>query len=72
MCIRDSKKALVARFFGGAADDAWRQQLLDEYGVDYVFWGPREREMGAFEPTGSGFLQPVFDRAGYLVLEVVG
>jgi hypothetical protein len=66
------KKALVARFFGGSADDAWRQRLLEEYGVDYVFWGPEERQLGGFDPVGAGYLEPIYDRDGYLVLEVAG
>jgi hypothetical protein len=65
------KKALVARFFGGSADDAWRQRLLGEYGVDYVFWGPEERELGAFDPVEIGYLKLVYDRVGYAVFEVV-
>jgi hypothetical protein len=66
------KKVLVACFFDGAAEDAWRQRLLAEYGVDYVFWGPEERQLGGFDPVVAGYLEPIYDRGGYLVLEVGG
>jgi uncharacterized membrane protein len=64
------KKALVARFFHAAATDAWRQGLLREYGVDYVFWGPAERKLGPFDPQAASYLQPVYEADGYAILEV--
>jgi uncharacterized membrane protein len=66
----DEKKALVARFFGATADDAWRQGLLREYGVDYVFWGPAERKLGPFDPLAASYLEPVYEADGYAILEV--
>jgi hypothetical protein len=68
----EQKRALVASFFRETTDDLWRRRLLMEYGVDYVFWGPKERNLGAFEPGGADYLQPVYERNGYLVLEVIG
>jgi hypothetical protein len=68
----EQKRALVARFFREATDNAWRRQLLTEYGVDYVFWGPRERDLGAFQPSGVDYLQPVYGQNGYFVFEVAG
>jgi hypothetical protein len=67
----EQKKALVARFFRDSTDDAWRRQLLGEYGVDYVLWGPSERGLGGFEPGGAGYLRPVYEQGGYLVFEVI-
>lgn len=64
------KKALVARFFDATTDDAWRRALLEEYGIDYVFWGPVEREVGDFDPRSAGFLREAYDGAGYVILEV--
>ena len=73
----EEKKALVARFFSETSetvdrtvDDRWRQRLLREYGVDYVFWGPAERRLGAFDPTGASYLRPVYRSAGYIVFRV--
>jgi hypothetical protein len=64
------KKGLMQRFFDAATDDAWRQDLLDEYGVDYVFWGPAERRVGDFDPQTAAYLQKVYDASGYIIFEV--
>jgi hypothetical protein len=66
----DHKKALVARFFNAASDDRWRQGLLREYGVDYVFWGPAERRLGAFDPSTASYLQQTFSAQEYAVFGV--
>jgi uncharacterized membrane protein len=67
----EQKRALVARFFHEATDDAWRRQMLQEYGVDHVFWGAAERALGTFEPTGTDYLQPLYRQNGYFVFGVV-
>jgi hypothetical protein len=64
------KKELVARFFDATTRDDWRVDLLDEYGIDYVFWGPPERELGGFNPYDAGYLRKVFRTNGYAVFEV--
>jgi hypothetical protein len=64
------KKALVARFFDAATDDAWRQNLLEERGIGYVFWGPAERELGGFEPQAAPYLRQVYEVGGYAIFEV--
>jgi hypothetical protein len=66
----DEKKALVARFFDAATGDAWRRDLLAQYGVDYVFWGPQERALGAFDPLDAEYLVPIYDVGGYTLFEV--
>jgi uncharacterized membrane protein len=64
------KKALVARFFDAATDDAWRRDLLEEHGVDYVFWGPAERQLGGFEPQAVSYLRQVYEAGGCAIFEV--
>jgi hypothetical protein len=51
------KEALVARFFDATTADSWRQELLADYGIRYVWWGPREQELGAFRPAEAAYLQ---------------
>jgi uncharacterized membrane protein len=65
------KKALAAQFFRGATEDTWRQNLLTEYGIDYVFWGPQERKLGDFDLAAAEYLQRVYGQSGYLLFEVV-
>jgi hypothetical protein len=66
----DEKKALVAQFFTPATRDAWRQGLLLEYGVDWVFWGPFEQKLGDFDPAQADYLTLAYDVGGYRVFEV--
>lgn len=66
----EEKKALVAQFFMAATRDAWRQSLLLEYGVDWVFWGPFERKLGGFDPVQADYLTLAYDAGGYKVFEV--
>jgi hypothetical protein len=70
------KKAQVARFFNvedhaSTTDNAWRRHLLEEYGVDYVFWGPKEQSLGAFDPNTAAYLQPVYGQGSYSLFEVI-
>ncbi|MFN2129968.1 MAG: hypothetical protein ACK2VD_05550 [Anaerolineae bacterium] len=55
------KEAEVRRFFDGGTADAWRQQLLARYGVDYVLWGPEERELGSFDPHAAPYLDTAYE-----------
>jgi hypothetical protein len=64
------KIALVARFFDPAAGDPWRQELLRQYGVDWVFWGVAERAQGDFDPATAPYLRRAYDAAGYAIFEV--
>jgi hypothetical protein len=66
----DEKTRLVSRFFNVATNDTWRKQLLAEYGVDAVFWGPVERELGGFDPRAAPYLQKVYEADGYAIFEV--
>ncbi|HEY74343.1 MAG: hypothetical protein B6I34_09510 [Anaerolineaceae bacterium 4572_32.1] len=64
------KKALAARFFDAATEDAWRRRLLAKYSVDYVFWGPSERALGGFDPRSADYLEPIYEMGSYALFEV--
>jgi hypothetical protein len=64
------KERLVAHFFGATADDAWRRQLLTQYGIDYVFWGPQEQRLGPFDPYTAPYLRLAYEADGYAIFEV--
>jgi hypothetical protein len=66
----DQKKELVERFFGEASEDAWRRRFLEQYGVDYVLWGPAERRLGGFDPATAPYLREAYDSGGHTVFEV--
>jgi hypothetical protein len=65
------KMALMRRFFDAATDNAWRQDLLQEYSIDYVFWGPAERQVGGFDPQAPAYLREIYQASGYTIFEVV-
>ena len=67
----ERKRAEVRRFFEVGTADAWRQELLDTYGVDYVLWGPEERRLGSFEPATAPYLKPAYANGSYAVYRVV-
>jgi uncharacterized membrane protein len=64
------KKALVARFFDAATDGPWREELLMQYGVDYVFWGPAERALGGFDPGQAAYLRLAYEAGEYAIFGV--
>lgn len=66
-----AKREMVRRFFDPATDDAWRQQMLREYNIEYLFYGPQERALGDWSPDAASFLYPIYRRAGYTVYRVV-
>ncbi len=66
----DEKKVLAAEFFDAATTDPWRQALLERYGVDYLFWGPAERAVGAFDPHNRSYLGPIYETVEYAIFEV--
>ena len=55
------KMAMVDRFFQSSTPDAWRRELLADYGIANLFYGPREATLGDFDPQGSAYLSPAFD-----------
>jgi hypothetical protein len=55
------KSQMVDEFFDPNTDDLQRRQMLEQYSVDYVFYGPAERDLGHFDPGTSAWLVEVFD-----------
>jgi hypothetical protein len=52
----DRKRELAATFFQADTSEAFRRDLLEEYGIIYVLYGPAEVRMGGFDPSGSTLL----------------
>lgn len=66
----DEKRAAAEKFFDAAADEAWRIALLREYRIAYVFWGPGERNLGAFAPDRVDYLERVYVNAQVQIFRV--
>jgi hypothetical protein len=66
----EKKRMLVDRFFDTSTDDGWRQRFLRDYSIDYVLWGPTERELGQFDPSTASYLRRVHAAEAYAVYAV--
>ena len=62
--------AALGKFFDLDSGDAWRQSLLGDYGLDYVFYGPGERALGGWDPAGAAYLEPIYGNQGYAIYRV--
>jgi hypothetical protein len=54
-----SKARTVHRIYAGQMNDTELRQLVDSFGIDYVFHGALERELGDFDPGSVAWLSPV-------------
>jgi hypothetical protein len=55
-----NKVDMVNEFYSGEASNMRRQEILQQYSVDYVFYGPVERTLGTFIPLDAPFLEQVY------------
>jgi uncharacterized membrane protein len=67
----DEKLAEVARFYEGSTEDTWRQALLKQYHVAYVWHGPREQLLGTFAPETAVYLQPAYQNETISIYRVI-
>lgn len=66
----EAKKATVERFYDADTSDAWRQDFLRHFGVDYVWYGPRERKLGNFDPGTAIYLKPIYSNSTLIIYSV--
>jgi len=63
-------KPMVAAFFQNDTPDSQRRSFLQNFNVRYVFWGPDERKLGAWDPIRMGNLLMVYSSGNYSLFEV--
>lgn len=51
------KQADLHRFFSADTPDEWRCELLEEYRVRWVFYGPAEKSLGKWDPSTAHYLE---------------
>jgi hypothetical protein len=56
----EEKQVAVDKFFDLNAGDAARRALLRENGIRFLFYGPAEHALGAFDPERAPFLLRVY------------
>jgi hypothetical protein len=66
----ERKRELAALFFTSDTSDGFRHTLLSEYGIRYVFHGPRERQLGDFEPSTCECLLPAYRNSEVTIYRV--
>jgi hypothetical protein len=60
----------VAAFYTASTPDAQRIELIRQFDVRYVFWGPAERRLGDWSPYQANYLQPVYQAGEYELFQV--
>jgi uncharacterized membrane protein len=60
----------VAAFYAADTPDAQRLELIRQFDVRYVFWGPAERKLGDWSPSQAGYLWPVYQSGEYQLFQV--
>jgi len=66
----EEKERMVRQFFQAETGDAYREQILRQYNIAYVFYGPAERALGDFQLAASPYLKEVFTNGRYAIYEV--
>lgn len=61
----------VADFFNRGSTEENRLSFLEDFSVDFVVWGPEERELGNWIPGQARFLKKVFEQGEYALFEVI-
>ena len=56
----DQKRAQSIQFFAAETSNGWRQQLLADNQISYVWIGPRENRLGNVNPESFDFLTQVY------------
>lgn len=64
------KETAVAQFFSSSTSHNWRQALLAQFDVAYVWFGPREQALGAFDPETAPYLTPVYQNQSIILYAV--
>jgi len=60
----------VERVYQQAATGEERLELLRQFQVDFLFWGPHERQLGDWDPNTESYLHLVYDHQGYSIYAV--
>jgi len=54
------KRNLVDHFFSANATEEERNQILSNYSIDYIIYGPAERQLGDFNPSTDNSIKLIF------------
>jgi hypothetical protein len=63
--------AQVASFYQADTPDFRRQELMNNWGVDFIYWGPDERELGDWSPRHEVFLEKIITAGEHEIFRVL-
>jgi hypothetical protein len=66
----EEKEKIVRQFFQAQTSDAYRKEILRQYNIAYLFYGPAERALGDFQPTTRPYLEETFTNGRYTIYAV--
>jgi len=66
----DNKNDQVTRFYDGSTNDDWRRELLENFDISYLWHGPAERGLGAFDPGEVPYMVPVFENEDTIIYAI--
>ena len=67
----DEVKDDVKKIYSSETEDLMRRKLLKEYNVDFLVFGPTEREIGSWDAAKSDQMLKVYERGGYAVYKSI-
>jgi hypothetical protein len=65
------KREAVEAFFQSQTDDSTRLNILQAYGIAYLFYGPQERALDNFNPEDKAYLMKSFGNSEVSIYRVV-
>lgn len=65
-------EADVEAFYAGELSDPESEAFLGSHHVDWIFWGPLEREDAGWDPSQSAHWPPVYESGSYVILRAEG
>jgi hypothetical protein len=66
----DSKLKEVEKFYSATTADEERTIFLRDQRIAYIFWGPAERKLGAFDPMQTRYWERVFANTNVQIFRV--
>jgi len=61
----------IERFFSLDYANSYREELIMKYGVNYIFWGPLEKELGSWNPASAEYLIEINSIEDYVIYQTV-
>jgi hypothetical protein len=66
------KRTVIERFFQAETSDIWRESVLSDYQIAFLFYGPQEHALGVWQPESAPYLACIYAKNGYEIFRVTG